>query len=265
MVKKNVLKNYLTQIFGIIICIISFYLFRISSQIHHYIFSVLLFIIGLNFFIGRFITQDTYYGTDRISNLDEDKIQLLILEYKECNNGYNNRDLIIQDEFAKLITIFGVLTGFITVFNSVFGHSDFLLFFNLFLGGFGIISLGAIFIDLEANVSCRKALRDRCNEIELELKQGEKDILKIWTKEYGVIDSRSRFPGEIITKKTSKILDLISNYLISNKSDRNTIVEASSDLYIWSGKILFFLWIILIIVVIFTGDDINFIGHILNL
>ena len=55
---------------------------------------------------------------DLKNNDEEREFQLAVLDYQMCQNGYNSRDQITEDEFSKLVQVFSV---FLTVIGPGIG------------------------------------------------------------------------------------------------------------------------------------------------
>lgn len=133
-----------------------------------------------------------------------------------------------QDEFNKILTLFGVLVGILIIFNSNIIIRPFSWSLNIILLIIGVLSLGSMLLDMTSNMSCKNALRERSVEIENILTNDDTySLMKIWRK---VIPEREKYFEEKIFKKLSKKIGI--------------------NWFIIAGRMLIIIWIILVLIVI---------------
>jgi len=154
------------------------------------------------------IIKDFYEGDEQImiarpdeGNLygpKDDEI-LLRLEYAECQTGYNSRDKIVPDEARYVAFIFGALTAILIFANDVLsGHPTWFRIVASGTGVMGFVLLLGFLTDIQSNLTCKRALRKRSEEIENLLSPVEntadpKPPLSIWRY---VIPKRAKYWGE---------------------------------------------------------------------
>lgn len=149
-----------------------------------------------------------------------------------------------QDEFSKIVTLFGVLGSILIIFNSIIISGLFSKVMNITIGILGFISLFALLLDMESNASCKGAFRKRSKEIESMLTNESTELLKIWRV---VIPERDMFLEEEWVKG-SKERD-------SKEGDRK--VEREVDWFVLASRIIIILWVILVLFVIAFGKQIQ--------
>jgi len=170
--------------------------------------------------------------------MEKEKIEQLLNDYNYCFTGYEYRDQLVPDEFSNLSQKFLVFATLMFAFNFIVDISQlihYVFIAILFISGF--LSMFAMLIDMQSNLSCKTALRNRCIEIEKEF--SENNIpLSYWAS----IRSRPKYWEEI------KYKGAIGN---TEKSGRH------GNLFVYSSRILILLWICLTILSSIYGGDLN--------
>lgn len=99
--------------------------------------------------------------------LDKTQRELLMLEYQVAHDGHRSRDELVPREFAYMLqafvmflTLVAAAQAFLT-FDRAFAIVVFIL-----IGLAGLICLVAFLTDIQANTSCKRAVRKRASEIE---------------------------------------------------------------------------------------------------
>jgi hypothetical protein len=163
---------------------------------------------------------------------DELKRELLMLEYKVAHDGHKSRDELIPREFAYMlqafvifVTLVGAAKAFLT-FDRAFAIVVFIL-----IGLAGMICLLAFLTDIQANTSCKLALRSRAAKIEKELGA---EYLQYWE----TIRNRGMFFEEALFKGTT----------------RDPLMQSVAVGFVWAGRLLVLLWVIAIILIIVWGE-----------
>jgi hypothetical protein len=112
------------------------------------------------------------------NGVGQDPMQTLLVEYEQCNDGYNSRDNIAADEFTKLFqSIFGFLALLIVV-NILTRQIDSLrILLTLIIGFLGFISFGALMVDMEEALTVKTLLRRRAREIEKTFQEGRGPVV----------------------------------------------------------------------------------------
>lgn len=126
------------------------------------------------------------------------KNELVAVDYEAANAGYNSRDIMIQDEFSKLVQCFSVFVALVVAIQAFTQLSPFIkgaITVVLALGG--IVAIFSYLVDIQANTSCKAALRKHCNV--LESASIAPDALKCWH----AIDTRERSWLERLVKGNS--------------------------------------------------------------
>jgi Flp pilus assembly protein TadB len=162
---------------------------------------------------------------------------LLMLEYQECQSGYNNRDNLVPQEFANFVqSFFAFLTLLFAI--HIFAEVNTLLsiMIHLGLGIAGLLVLLAFLLDMQANTSCKRALKDRSREIENTLSDYE--CPKIWT----VIQNRRKYLEERLFKGR----------------DREVHEKTIGGVFVNTSRALVILWIAFVVMMIVLGDSIKF-------
>jgi hypothetical protein len=172
---------------------------------------------------------------------DPGTITRLLIEYEQCNQGYNSRDVIAGDEFSKLIESFFYFLALLLAINVLSTMNNYLrIFFCSMMGILGFISFLSLLLDIEGASSCKVALRHRALEIEDIFSHSNTPLL--WKS----IEDRSKFFEERGLKKKSEA-----------EKKKKTEKETEGDLFIMGGRIFIALWIIIVIVISILGGTIK--------
>lgn len=157
-------------------------------------------------------SENEQQSPDRRNSLDTQ-----LAEYSACNDGYNSRDTIVFWEFSVLVAIF---SGLLTVMTYIARDltQPLLLFIAInALGFLGLLSLLGISIDMQSAHSCKVAIRDRMENIEMKINESSEPI-QLWSI---VIKERNVYALEWLSKiKTRETLEKevdflnISSYII---------------------------------------------------
>jgi hypothetical protein len=120
---------------------------------------------------------------------------LLLKDYELANAGYAHRDELVPKGFAELLKAF---LGFLALLLSVrvFGNLSYTVsvIINILIGATGLTAMSVMLLDLQANSSCKKALRKRATEIE--------DILASNSlRHWRTINGREKFFEESLFKR----------------------------------------------------------------
>lgn len=193
------------------------------------------------------VIKDFYNGDEQImlarfrrgkTSLSSDDKMLLRLEYQECQAGYNNRDKIIPDELRNVGIVFTLLTGvLIFAINLLRGlPAGWEWLFWLVAGVIGVFGLSFLFgflADIQSNVGCKRALRQRSIEIEELLSPAPRGTkhntpLQIWRS---TIPERDRKWGE---RGLKNLFNKISP-------------EGETDYFILATEIAIGLWFLLVV------------------
>jgi len=165
-------------------------------------------------------------------------ITRLLIEYEQCNAGYNSRDLIAGDEFSKLIESFFYFLALLLAINILSLTNNYLrIFFCITIGTLGFISFLSLTLDIEGASSCKVALRNRALEIEDTFSHSNTPIL--WKS----IEDRSKFFEERGLKKKKS----------GGEKKKKTEKETEGDLFIIAGRIFIVLWTVIVIVIAMLG------------
>lgn len=163
------------------------------------------------------------------------EIELLKLEYRECQSGYNSRDNMTEDEFCKVVQMFGVFVTILLAFN-VFSKIG--RFFHcvvcITIGVAGFFCLLSLLISIESNASCNVALRQRCRKIEDRLF----DLVGVKLQYWGVIDERKKHIEEKLVKGG---LSAIAG---------SEVKERERSIFVNTVRLLIFLWTVIVVVVV---------------
>lgn len=166
----------------------------------------------------------------KTKNLAQDEKNLLLADYQECHNGYNHRDYTIQDEFSNLVQAF---VFFLTLILAIHVFEPLNLFFNVIihiaLMFAGLFALFAFLLDIQANTSCKKALRDHCIKIEDAIKDPQ--FFQIFKE---VIPKRRKYWFESNFKKPE-------SYTEAGGLIERTIGDAFS----FTGICFIFIWVLI--------------------
>lgn len=100
--------------------------------------------------------------------MDED----LDRDYQQCLDGYHVRDQMVQDEFSKVSQLFFLFAGLLLFSTQVLKTSFWLgLSVHVILCLVGLVAMAALLADMQANASCKAALRRRCTELGEQLRR----------------------------------------------------------------------------------------------
>ena len=166
------------------------------------------------------------------------EVDLLKLEYQECQDGYNSRDTMAEDEFFKIVQLFWLLLATLFLFDRFAEVGQYIhCIFCVALGIAGFSCLFSLLVSMESNASCNVALRQRCREIEERLHE----ILGFHLQYWQAIDKRTRHAEEKIVKGT-----LGTTTLKERK-------EAERNIFINTVRLLIILWMIVVVITIARG------------
>jgi hypothetical protein len=174
------------------------------------------------------------------NNANKDhEIDLLKLEYQQCQSGYNSRDGLAEDEFCKVIQKFSIFLTILLAFNIFIKISPvFHILVCLIIGFAGFFCLFSLLIVIESNSGCNVALRKRCRQIEDRLKELTGFQIQYWQ----AIEDRSIRREEKIVK--------------GKRADRES-KEKERNIFIYTVWLLIVLWIIIVVAMIICGDRIT--------
>lgn len=167
--------------------------------------------------------------------VSEDIVRLILIEYQECNAGYNSRDVIVQEEFHNIVQVFSVFITIIIAFNAFIKTVPLLhTIFIIIIGLAGYLSILALLIDLQSNLSCKVALRKRAINIEKILSSKYK--YKLWT----CINKRDKYIEEAMIK--------------GKPGSSKDIQEPDRNIFIIASRLFIILWLGVVIVSLFWGN-----------
>jgi len=133
--------------------------------------------------------------SDAIIGAQESR-DLLMFEYARCNDGYNVRDHIVGDDFAKAIQAFSFLFALLVGVNSLAQIEPLLrVAASAVLIVVGLTALVSYLLDIEGASSVKVALRQRMTQIEAEFAPFR--VPQMWH----MIDERQRYREERWLKK----------------------------------------------------------------
>lgn len=159
--------------------------------------------------------------------------EFLKFEYKGCQDGYNSRDNMVEDEFFKIVQLFWLLLATLFLFGRFAKVGQYIHFmFCVSLGIAGFSCLFSLLVSMESNASCNVALRKRCREIEERLRE----ILGFNLQYWQVIDKRKKHTEEKLVKGTSGMTAL--------KEKR----EGERNIFINTVRLLIVLWVIVVVI-----------------
>ncbi len=167
--------------------------------------------------------------------MDKSKRELLILELQLGHEGYEWRDKLVPSEFAYMVQVFfafAVLTTAAKAFRLF--DERFTVVVLLLFGITGLLALTTFLIDMEANISCKRALRKRGTEIE------------------GKLGGRTLRQWKTITDR----LMLFEEGVLKHAS-RGSLEQSVGNGFVWAARLLVLLWVLLVAVVIFWGHTLN--------
>jgi hypothetical protein len=159
--------------------------------------------------------------------------EMLALEYRECNVGYNTRDALVQDQFYKMVQTLSIFVTVMLAFRLLIETTLLLhLLFIFLIAITGLLALVAIFSDLESNASCKIALRKHILHIEEQLFTNNESGL--WRS----LETRERYPEERIIKK-----------LIRKRAPDRDKHEPEKGVFVVAARLLIVAWIVIVITV----------------
>ncbi|UCF00028.1 MAG: hypothetical protein JSV82_02900 [Planctomycetota bacterium] len=177
------------------------------------------------------------------NNANKDhEIELLKLEYQQCQSGYNSRDRLAEDEFCKVIQKFSVFLTILLAFNIFIKISPaFHFWVCVIIGIAGLCCLFSLLVVIESNSGCNVVLRQRCRQIEDRLKELTGFQIQYWQ----AIEDRIKYLEENIVKG---IRDTIT------KRERK---EQERSIFVLTIRLLILLWIIIVVAMIIWGRSIS--------
>ena len=155
---------------------------------------------------------------------------LLVLEYEQCQRGYDNRDQVIPRELNYIGVIFGVFTSALLLAVRFLDSYTWPFWIGYtIISVTGLLLLLSFLVDMLANISVRRALRNRSTEIEELLALDSGDIqthtpLQIW---------RETIPK----RKRSRIERFLKSMVLVRG------VEKDADYFTWGGFLVILLWV----------------------
>jgi len=174
---------------------------------------------------------------------DDPKDDPRINEYEHAFDGYQSRDEIIPREFASMLQAFFVFFGLIAAAKAFATlHPAFAKFCVITIGFGGFVGLLAFLVDIQANTSCKRALRDRAIDIERELGP---NVGTYWK----TINGRKQHTIERFMKGTiKKFLDFFREKPSEGEGSTGSV-------FVVAAEILVVLWLVFAIVIYFAGAD----------
>ena len=163
------------------------------------------------------------------------EIELLKMEYQECQRGYSQRDGLAEDEFGKVVQLFLLFVATMFLFDR-FAESGRIIHCLgcIVLGIAGIFYFFSILVSIESNASCNVALRQRCEEIEERLQELTGYKLRYWN----TIQNRVRHLEEMVIKGAW-----------GARADAEK-KERERNIFINTVRLLIVLWIIVLLVTV---------------
>jgi hypothetical protein len=167
--------------------------------------------------------------------MDAQQRQLLILEYQTIQDGYKSRDQLVPQEFAYMLQVFFIFITLMTAAKAFLNFDrSFAVIVFLLLGLVGFIALSAFLIDLQANTSSKRALRQRGAEIE--------DLLGATNlQHWKTIAERQMHFEENLFKGPS----------------RGKLEASAASAFVWSARLVVLVWVILVIVIVAWGHTLS--------
>ena len=165
------------------------------------------------------------------------EIELLKLEYQECQHGYSQRDSLAEDEFGNVVQIFLLLVATVFLFDRFAEAGRAIHCLGCFvLGLAGLFYFFSLLVSIESNASCNVALRQRCEEIEKRLQELTGCELRYWR----TIHDRLKHFEEKVFKGASNV-----------KADKEK-KERERNIFIHTIRLLIFLWIVVVLFTVFN-------------
>lgn len=166
------------------------------------------------------------------------EVELLKLEYQQCQNGYNSRDRMVEDEFCKVVELFLFLVATLFLFDRFATVSQLSHCAGCaILGIAGLFCLFSLLVSMESNASCNVALRERCRQIEEHLHELVGFQLRYWQ----TIDQRAKHLEERLIKGT---------WGATVARERG---ERERNIFINTVRLVIALWIIILAITIGSG------------
>jgi len=165
------------------------------------------------------------------------EIELLKLEYRECQAGYNSRDDMTEDEFCKVVQLFWL---FVTIILALNVFTTIGRFFHcavcIIIGVAGLFCLLSLLVSIESNASCNVALRQRCKKIEDRLC----DLVGFKLQYWQVIDERDKYLEEELVKGRF-------GAKVGGEKERER------SIFVNTVRLLILLWIVIVAVAVVRG------------
>jgi len=172
----------------------------------------------------------------------DNEIDLLKLEYQQCQSGYNSRDALAEDEFCKVIQKFSIFLTILLAFNIFIKISpEFHFLVCVIIGVAGFFCLFSLLVVIESNSGCNVALRQRCRQIEERLKVLTGFQIQYWQ----AIEERPKRLEENIVKGIGDVIT------------RRERKEQERSIFIWTVRLLMGLWIMIVVAMIIWGRQIS--------
>jgi len=170
----------------------------------------------------------------------DNEIELLKLEYQQCQSGYNSRDSLAEDEFCKVIQKFSIFLTILLAFNIFIKISpEFHFWVCIIIGVAGFCCLCSLLVVIESNSGCNVALRQRCRQIEDRLKELTGFQIQYWQ----AIEKRYKPREERIVKE-----------LWGTRADSE---ETERNMFVFTVRLLMGLWIMIVVAMIIWGGRIS--------
>jgi len=200
------------------------------------------------------VIKDLYEGDEQIliarfkqttRNVTGREEGLLRLEYSECQNGYNSRDKIVPDEVRYVGFMFVVLTAVLLFAVDLIGSSPALFTGVVILVGIlGLSFLLGFLLDIQSNLSCKRALRERSKAIEQLLSPKSGDVthppLSIWRYIIPGRDKYKYWEEKKLKRPFSQILP-----------------EQEGNYFLWAVRVAIILWMAVVVLTIIYGPNIT--------
>jgi len=199
--------------------------------------------------------RDFYKGDEQImvarfepqtQNLEKVN-EFLKTEYGFCQDGYNNRDVIVPQEMTSIILVFSALTALLTFISGRPWPQPLFFAAVIIIFAVGFLSLSALHIDITSTISCKKALRDRMTEIESLLSGAKNTIVENSSPQmWKCIDERKRLWDEKLKEN-----------LFKPKSERHYLSffdhGQETPYFVLGGRCALLLWFLIFIGAVIWG------------
>ncbi len=184
-------------------------------------------------------------------------LDLLKLEYEQCNAGYNSRDSLVQDGFAKIVQNFNIFIVILFGFNVLITTDQTLRVILLIIIGIaGFLTLFSQTVDLESNVTCKVVLRSRATQIE-EIIEGDFSSEDIWNDIPNKKSSELQNVRQwhlILERKKLREEEIIKGEGETVKDKKKEMHENESISYVTVSRIFYLLWVVMVGISIFAGE-----------